>query len=74
MDALKLNLSTKFMKGIVTKLIAKLIYKKCGYHVDIQLNEIGIEVTGGKAYIHVDADAEINNDELVKIVKSIGLD
>lgn len=74
MDALKLNLSTKFMKGIVTKLIAKAIYKKFGYRVDIQLNEIGIEVTGGKAYIHVDADAEINNDELVKIVKSIGLD
>lgn len=74
MDALKLNLSTKFMKGIVTKLIAKAIYKKFGYKVDIQLNEIGIEVTGGKAYIHVDADAEINNDELVKIVKSIGLD
>ena len=74
MDALKLNLSTKFMKGIVTKLIAKAIYKKFGYKVDIQLNEIGIEVTGGKAYIHLDADAEINNDELVKIVKSIGLD
>lgn len=74
MDALKLNLSTKFMKGIVTKLIAKTIYKKFGYRVDIQLNEIGIEVTGGKAYVHVNADAEINNDELVKIVKSIGLD
>lgn len=74
MDALKLNLSTKWMKGIVTKLISKLIYKKCGYHVDIQLNEIGIEVISGKAYIHLDVDAEVDNAELMKIVKSIGLD
>lgn len=74
MDALKLNLSTKFMKGIVTKLISKLIYKKCGYHVDIQLNEIDIEVVNGKAYIHANVDAAIDNSELMKIVKSIGLD
>ena len=74
MDALKLNLSTKFMRGIVTKLISKLIFKKYGYKVDIQLNEIGIEVINGKAYIHADVDAEIDNGELMKIVKSIGLD
>ena len=74
MDALKLNLSTKFMKGIITKIISKLIYKKCGYNVDIQLNDIEIEVIGGKAYIHVDVDAAIDNSELMKIVKSAGLD
>lgn len=74
MDALKLNLSTKFMRGIVTKLISKLIFKKYGYKIDIQLNEIGIEVINGKAFIHADVDAEIDNGELMKIVKSIGLD
>lgn len=74
MDALKLNLSTKFMRGIVTKLISKLIFKKYGYKIDIQLNEIGIEVINGKAFIHADVDAEIDNSELMKIVKSIGLD
>lgn len=74
MDALKLNLTTKFMKGIVTKLISKAIFKKYGYKIDIVLNEIGVEVVNGKAYIHADVDAEVNNDELMKIVKSIGLD
>lgn len=74
MDALKLNLSTKFMKGIVTKLISKLIFKKFGYEIEIQLNDMSIEVLGGKAYIHADVDATIDNDELMKIVKSIGLD
>jgi hypothetical protein len=74
MDALKLNLTTKFMKGIVTKLISKAIFKKYGYKIDIVLNEIGVEVVNGKAYIHADVDAEINNDEFMKIVKSMGLD
>lgn len=74
MDALKLNLTTKFMKGIVTKLISKAIFKKYGYKIDIVLNDVSVEVLNGKAYIHADVDAEVNNDELMKIVKSIGLD
>lgn len=71
MDELKMNLSSKFMRGIVTKIISKAVYKKTGYKVEIDLNNINVEVVNGKAYIHVDADAAIDNDELMKIVKSI---
>lgn len=71
MDELKMNLSSKFMRGIVTKIISKAIYKKTGYKVEIDLNNINVEVVNGKAYIHVDADAAIDNDELMKIVKNI---
>lgn len=74
MDELKLNLSSKFMRGLITKLISKTVYKKLGYKVDIELNAIQVEVINGKAHVHVDVDAEINNEELIKIVKSIGLD
>ena len=71
MDELKLNLSSKFMRGIVTKIISKAVYKKTGYKIEIDLNNINVEVVNGKAYIHIDADAEIDNDELMKIVKTI---
>ena len=71
MDELKLNLSSKFMRGIVTKLIAKAIYKKTGYKIDVELNSINVEVVGGKAHIHADVDAEIDNNELKKIVSAI---
>lgn len=74
MDTLKLNISTKFMKSVITKLISKAIYKKLGYKIDILLNEIQLENKDGKIYLHADLDAEINNEEFVKIVKSIGLD
>ena len=71
MDELKLNLSSKFMRGIITKLISKAVYKKTGYKIGIELNNINVEVINGRAHIHINADAEIDNDELMKIVRTI---
>ena len=70
MDELKVILNTKFMRGMVTKIIAKAILKKSGYQVDIDLNEISVEVVDGKAHLHVNADAAINTTDLLDIVKS----
>ena len=70
MDELKLILNTKFMRGMVTKIIAKAILNKTGYQVDIDLNEISVEVVDGKAHLHVNADAAINTTDLLDIVKS----
>lgn len=74
MDELKLKLSTKFMRGIVAKLLSKLLYSKLGYEIGIQINAIEIKTENGKVRLHADVDAEISNDEFVKIVKSIGLE
>lgn len=73
MDELKLILGTKFMRSIVTKMIAKAILKKTGYRVDIDLHEISAEVVDGKVHIHTNVDAVINTDDLVNIIKSNGL-
>lgn len=73
MDELKLNLSSKLMKGVVTKLIAVALQKKLGYKIDIQLNDVHATVIDGKAHIHVDMDGEIDKDEFLKIIKSVGL-
>lgn len=74
MDELKLRLSTKFMRNIITRMISKLIFKKYGYNIDILLNEIKFETIDGKVCLHVDADAEVANEDFMKIIKSIGLD
>lgn len=70
MDELKLVLNTKFMKNIVTKIIAKAIHKKTGYKVDVQLNEVRVESMDGKIHLHTNLDAEINTEDFIKIVKS----
>lgn len=74
MDELKLKLSTKFMRGIVTKIISKAIYKKYGYKIDIMLNQIELENVDGKIHLHADIDAEVTNEDFKKIIKSIGMD
>lgn len=74
MDELRLRLSTKFMRGIITTLLSKLIRSKFGYDIDIQLNEIEIRTEGGKVCLHADVEAEVSNDEFMKIIKSSGLE
>ena len=70
MDELKLTLNTRFMRSIVTKLLAKAIYKKIGYRVDIQINEIKAETYDGKVRLHMDVDTEMNSDDLMNALKS----
>ena len=63
----------KFMKTLVAKLVKRTVKKKTGYDVDIQLNEFTAAVTDGTARVHLSVDAELNKDELTKILSAIGL-
>lgn len=74
MDEMKLKLSTRFMRNIVAKLLARMIYKKTGYKVDIYLNELDINVVDGETHISTNVEAKINSSEFMKIMKNIGLD
>ena len=71
MDLLKIKLSTKFMKGLVAKIISKRIYKQLGYKVDIQLNDVQIDVVDGDVQIHLDVDGKMNKTEFSRIMERI---
>ncbi len=71
MDLLKIKLSTKFMKGLVAKIISKKIYKQLGYKVDIQLNDVQIDVIDGDVQIHLDVDGKMNKTEFSRIMERI---
>lgn len=74
MDEMKIKLSTKLMRGFVSKLLAKMIYKKTGYKVNIHINDLDVKVIDGEAKIATNLEVNIDNDEFLKIIKSIGLD
>ena len=74
MDEMNMKLSTKFMRGIVSKLISKAIYKKIGYKVDIQLNDLDISVIDGETKILTNVEVKVNSNEFMKIMKTIGGD
>lgn len=74
MDEMKVKLSTRFMRGFVAKLIARTIRKKYGYKIDIQLNELNVEVINGKVHLHTSVDVELDNGDLMNILKTVGMD
>lgn len=74
MDEMKLKLSTKFMRGIVSKLISRMIYKNTGCKVDIQLNDLDILMFNGDTTVKMNVEARLKSDEFTKVMKSIGLD
>lgn len=69
MDELKIV--SMFTKGLLSKLLRRIIRKNTGYDVGVQLNDISITVDDGKTHVHLDIDAELEKDELIKIVKSM---
>lgn len=71
MDEMKLKLSTKFMRGIVSKLIARSIYKKYGYRVNVQLNDLDINIVDGETTINTNVEAKISSEEFRKIMTKL---
>lgn len=74
MDMLMLKLSTKFMKGIVAKIISKKVYKKLGYKIDIQLNDVQIDTINGDVRLHVDVDTKMGRTEFERLMEELGED
>lgn len=74
MDEMKLKLSTKFMRGLVAKLIAKFIYKKLGYKINIQLNELDVSVIDGETSINTNVEIKMDSKEFMNLMKNIGAD
>ena len=70
MDELKIAINSMFMKRIVKTVLSKAIEKKLGYKIDIQINEIKADVTGGVVELHLDIDGQITTDEVSKLLKS----
>ena len=69
----EMRIVSKFTRGIISKALKMVVRKKTGYNVDIQVNEITTTIDDGKTHLHVDIDAELEREELIKILKSIGL-
>lgn len=74
MDEMKVKLSSGMMRGFVAKIIEKAIYKKLGYRIDIQIDEVAISNDGHKVHLHINADVETSSAEFKDIVKKVTKD
>lgn len=74
MDEMRVKLSTNFMKNMISKLISRIIYKKLGYKVKIQLNDLDIWVIDGDVDVKLNVEAKLNNEDFNKLIKTINED
>lgn len=61
-------IKSQFIKGIIAKLVRNAIQKKTQCAVGLNLNEIGVSVTGRKVHISLSADAVLDKSDLLKIL------
>ncbi len=71
MDELKL--SSKFMKGVISKIVKAMIKKNFGCDVNVSIEDFGITFADGKAHVHLNADAEMNGNEITKFLTTMGI-
>ena len=62
MDEMKIQ--SKFMTGLVSRIVKKVLRTKLGCEVDIQLNEFRTTVIDDKTHVHLDLDADLTKEEL----------
>lgn len=74
MDEMKVKLTTKFMRSIVSKLLAKAIQKKFGCKVNIQLNDLDVWVLDGDTTVKLNVEAKLKSDDFIHIMKKINVD
>lgn len=67
-----MRIVSKFTRNVISKILRMVLCKKTGYEIDIQLNDVQVTIVEGKTHIHLDMDAEIDKEELLKILKNIG--
>lgn len=70
MDEMKITSS--FTRKLAATVIKKLVKKNFGYDIELTLNNIYITVDDSNvAHVHVDANADINSNDLKKMVDGI---
>lgn len=74
MDEMKINLTTKFMRKIVAKLLAKFIKSKCGCNVNIQLDELNVSVLDGETTIKTNVVISLDKNEFKKLISKVDVD
>lgn len=71
MDELKMKLCTKFMRNLLAGYISRVLYKKLGYEIGVDIEEVSIETVDGKVKVHLNVDADMKNEEFMRIVKRL---
>ena len=69
----ELSIVSNFTKGIVSKLLQKIIKKKLDCEMKLDLNDLQVTIVEGKTRIHLDVTVDLSKEELLKLLKKAGI-
>ena len=70
---MELLLKTKIIKKAVSTALSKVIKKKTGYNVALDIGEFHATTINGAAHAHLILDAELPKEDLEKIIAKIDI-
>lgn len=73
MDEMKIKLTTTFMRGIVSRIIAKKAKELTGVEPDVRIDEISLTQKDGTVNLHISMDGSITTDALKQILGNFKL-
>lgn len=59
----------KFVMNIACRYISKCLSEESGMNINLQVNEMEIGMRNKRVYTHIDADADIDRKDLMKLIK-----
>ena len=74
MDEMKLNLGSKFMRKVASKIISKYLSKTLGYKVRIDLNKLNVNFDDGDTIIKTDLELRMDKHEFKKLISKVDVD
>ena len=74
MDEMKLNLGSKFMRKMVSKLISKYLSTQIGSKVTLDFNALNVSFDDGDTIIKTDLELRMDKHEFRKLMKKVDID
>lgn len=74
MDEMKLNLGSKFMRKIASKLLVRFIKKQFGVNTELDLNELKITYLNGDVIIKTDLEFRVDKKDSKKLLAKLDED
>ena len=74
MDEMKLNLGSKWMRKIASKLLVKFIKKQFGVNTTLDLNELKITYINGDVVIKTDLELRVDKQDSKKLLTKLDED
>ena len=74
MDEMRLNLGSRWMRKLASKLIVKFIKKQFGVNTQLDLNELKITYINGDIVIKTDLELRVDKQDSKKLLEQLDED